>query len=64
MRPVENDILHEETNVSKENMVSYADIVKDTVKRMKIQTQTQKVIHPVKRSNQSFFKTRMMLVHL
>ena len=32
MRPVENDILHEETNVNKENMVSYADIVKDTGK--------------------------------
>jgi hypothetical protein len=26
MRPVENDILHEETNVNKENMASYADI--------------------------------------
>ena len=32
MRPVENDILNEETNVSKENMASYADIVKDTGK--------------------------------
>jgi hypothetical protein len=32
MRPVENDILHEETNVNKENMASYADIVKDTGK--------------------------------
>ena len=32
MRPVENYILNEETNVSKENMASYADIVKDTGK--------------------------------
>jgi hypothetical protein len=32
MRPVENDILSEETNVNKENMASYAEIVKDTGK--------------------------------
>jgi hypothetical protein len=32
MKPVWNDILHEETNVNKENMASYADIVKDTGK--------------------------------
>ena len=29
MKPVENDILDEEKSVNKENMVSYADIVKD-----------------------------------
>jgi len=32
MRLVEKDILNEETNVNKENMASYADIVKDTGK--------------------------------
>jgi hypothetical protein len=26
VRPVENDILNEETNVNKENMASYADL--------------------------------------
>ena len=32
MGPVENYILNEEKNVNKENMASYADIVKDTDK--------------------------------
>ena len=32
MRPVENYILHEETNINKKNMASYAEIVKDTGK--------------------------------
>ena len=32
MKPVENDILDEEKSVNKENMASYADIVKDTGK--------------------------------
>jgi len=32
VRPVENDILNEETNINKEKMASYAEIVKDTGK--------------------------------
>ena len=32
MRPVENDILNEETNVNKESLAPYAEIVKDTDK--------------------------------
>jgi hypothetical protein len=32
MRPVENDILNEETNVNKENLAPYTEIVKVTDK--------------------------------
>jgi hypothetical protein len=64
MRPVENDILHEETHVNKENMVSYADIVKDTGKEdentntnTKSNTSNEKV-KPV------FLQDEDVLVHL